>query len=69
MPGVRTCSQRVQAVPCGGVCPRMFLLDDARLLCGNQDSQNIVSFPINEDGTLGDGVATALDGVCPAVIM
>ena len=60
---------RVQAVPCGGVCPRMFLLDGARLLCGNQDSQNIVSFPINDDGTLGDGVATALDGVCPAVIM
>ena len=60
---------RVQAVPCGGVCPRMFLLDGGRLLCGNQDSQNIVSFPIKEDGTLGDGVATALDGVCPAVIM
>ena len=60
---------RVQAVPCGGVCPRMFLLDGARLLCGNQDSQNVVSFPIKEDGTLGDGVATALDGVCPAVIM
>ena len=37
---------------CGGVHPRDFIIIDDYLLCANMDSDNVVSFGINKNGTL-----------------
>lgn len=43
----------IQCVSCLGNHPRDFMLVDQYLLCANRNSDEIVSFPIHEDGTLG----------------
>ncbi len=43
----------IQTTSCGGKHPRDFILIDHYLLCGNRNSNEVVSFKINEDGTLG----------------
>ncbi len=43
----------IQTTSCGGKHPRDFILVDHYLLCGNRNSNEVVSFQINQDGTLG----------------
>ena len=43
----------IQCVSCLGNHPRDFMLVGQYLLCANRNSDEIVSFPIHEDGTLG----------------
>lgn len=44
----------IQTVSCGGRHPRDFILCGDYLLCANRFSNNVVSFRINEDGTIGE---------------
>ena len=43
----------IQTVSCGGKHPRDFILLDLYLLCANKNTNEVVSFKINDDGTLG----------------
>lgn len=43
----------IQTVSCGGKHPRDFILLDHYLLCANKNTNEVVSFKINDDGTLG----------------
>lgn len=43
----------IQTTSCGGKHPRDFMLIDHYLLCGNRNSNEVVCFNINDDGTLG----------------
>lgn len=43
----------IQTVSCGGKHPRDFLLLGQYLLCANKNTNEVVSFKINDDGTLG----------------
>lgn len=43
----------IQTVSCGGKHPRDFILLDYYLLCANKNTNEVVSFKINDDGTLG----------------
>lgn len=47
----------VQTVSCGGKHPRDFILNGNYLLCANRFSNDIVSFALNEDGTVGQEVS------------
>lgn len=47
----------IQSVPCGGKHPRDFILMDGYLLCADRYSNQVVSFEIKEDGTIGDKVS------------
>lgn len=42
-----------QTVSCGGKHPRDFVLLGQYLLCANKNTNEVVSFKINDDGTLG----------------
>ena len=44
----------IQTVSCGGRHPRDFILLDGYLLSANRFSNDIVSFRLNEDGTVGE---------------
>ena len=48
----------IQCVSCLGNHPRDFTLLDQYLLCANRNSDEIISFPIHEDGTLGKPVSS-----------
>ncbi len=48
----------VQTVSCGGRHPRDFILCGDWLLCANRFSNTVVSFRINEDGTVGEQTDT-----------
>lgn len=43
----------IQTVSCGGKHPRDFVLLGQYLLCANKNTNEVVSFKINDDGTLG----------------
>ena len=43
----------IQTVSCGGKNPRDFVLLGQYLLCANKNTNEVVSFKINDDGTLG----------------
>lgn len=43
----------IQTVSCGGKHPRDFVLLGQYLLCANKNTNQVVSFKINDDGTLG----------------
>ena len=43
----------IQTVSCGGKHPRDFVLLGHYLLCANKNTNEVVSFKINDDGTLG----------------
>lgn len=43
----------IQTVSCGGKHPRDFVLFGQYLLCANKNTNEVVSFKINDDGTLG----------------
>ena len=43
----------IQTVSCGGKHPRDFISLDHYLLCANKNTNEVVSFKINDDGTLG----------------
>lgn len=43
----------IQTVSCGGKHPRDFILLDDYLICANRNSDEIVSFHLHEDGTIG----------------
>ena len=43
----------IQTVSCGGKHPRDFVLLGQYLLCPNKNTNEVVSFKINDDGTLG----------------
>lgn len=43
----------VQVVSCGGKHPRDFILCDGYLLCANRNTNEVVSFELHEDGTVG----------------
>ncbi len=45
-------------VSCGGRHPRDFILCGDWLLCANRFSNTVVSFRINEDGTVGEQTDT-----------
>ena len=49
--------QLIQTVSCGGRHPRDFILLDGYLLSANRFSNTVVSFKINEDGTIGEEVS------------
>ncbi len=48
----------IQTVSCGGRHPRDFILLDGYLLSANRFSNTVVSFEINEDGTVGKQVSS-----------
>ena len=60
----------LQRVSTHGVCPRNFLLEPKRLLVANQDSQNLVEFALQDDGTLVEEPAAVIQtvGVCGNVL-
>jgi len=64
--------EKLQDVSSGGITPRNFILDFTtqmpKLRCGNQDSQNVATFAINQDGTLGEAVVSETTGICPCVV-
>lgn len=43
----------IQTVSCGGKHPRDFVLLGQYLLCANKNTNEVISFKINDDGTLG----------------
>ncbi|MEE1400657.1 MAG: beta-propeller fold lactonase family protein [Bulleidia sp.] len=43
----------IQTMSCGGKHPRDFVLLGQYLLCANKNTNEVVSFKINDDGTLG----------------
>lgn len=43
----------IQTVSCGGKHPRDFVLLGQYLLCANKNTNEVVNFKINDDGTLG----------------
>ena len=43
----------IQTVSCGGKHPRDFILADQYLICANRNSDEIVSFHLHDDGTIG----------------
>lgn len=45
-----------QVVYCGGRHPRDFILKDNQLLCANRFSDNVVSFALEADGTIGEEI-------------
>ena len=47
-----------QCVSCEGQHPRDFILVDGYLLCANRFSNEVVSFAINEDGTISNKIDT-----------
>ena len=47
----------IQIVDCGGKHPRDFILLDGYLLCANRFSNNVVSFAMHADGTIGRKVS------------
>lgn len=44
----------IQNVSCGGKHPRDFMLMDQYLLCANKNTNDVVCFQLNEDGTIGE---------------
>jgi 6-phosphogluconolactonase len=46
----------LQVTSCGGRQPRDFILLDKYLICANRYSHDVVSFKLNEDGTIGKQV-------------
>jgi len=64
--------KKLQDVSSGGITPRHFILDFTtqmpKLRCGNQDSQNVATFSINQDGTLGEADVFETTGICPCVV-
>lgn len=50
--------QLIQAVSCGGRHPRDFILLDGYLLSANRFTNDVVSFRINEDGTVGAKISS-----------
>lgn len=44
----------IQTQHCQGKHPRDFILIDNYLICGNRDTNDVICFRINEDGTIGD---------------
>lgn len=46
-----------QITGCGGKHPRDFIVVDDYLVCANRFSNNVVSFVINEDGSIGNKVS------------
>ena len=48
----------VQVVSCGGKHPRDFILLDGYLLSANRYSDTVVSFKVNEDGSIGKMVSS-----------
>ena len=47
----------VQNVSCGGSHPRDFILAGDHLLCANRFTNDVVSFALHEDGTIGEAVS------------
>lgn len=45
-----------QTVSCGGRHPRDFMITDGYLLSANRFTNNVVSFRLNEDGTVGEKI-------------
>ena len=48
----------IQTVSCGGRHPRDFILLDGYLLSANRFTNDVVSFRLNEDGTVGEKVSS-----------
>ena len=46
-----------QTVSCGGRHPRDFIISDGYLLSANRFTNNVVSFRLNEDGTVGEKIS------------
>ena len=50
--------QLIQTAGCGGRHPRDFILLDGYLLSANRFTNDVVSFRLNEDGTIGEKVSS-----------